>query len=55
MSNFLENGRSPGDRSLTVAAQIGAPTVREGFPEGYRNFHHSLETPLGFMSNLCHC
>src|ERR1039457_5876197 len=31
---FLENRRWPGDRSLTVTALIGVPTVREGSPEG---------------------
>jgi hypothetical protein len=58
---FLENGRSPGERSLTVAAligvavtSIGAATVRERVLGGNAPFHHSLETPLGVMSNLCH-
>jgi hypothetical protein len=39
---FLENRRSPGNPSLTLGALIRAPTVREGFPERPRNFHHSL-------------
>jgi hypothetical protein len=52
---FLENSRSPGDRSLIGVADtsIGAATVRERFAGGGA-FHHSLEAPLGVMSNLCH-
>src|ERR1017187_7877024 len=56
LHSFLENGRSPGNRSRprghpvaaligVAVASIGAPTVREGFPEGLRHFHHSVETP----------
>ncbi len=47
-----ENACLPGNRSLTVAALIGAThfvigaaTVRERSPDGQQYFHRSFETP----------
>src|SRR5450759_705448 len=52
---FLENRPAlREDRSLTVAALIGAARVSKRYPDGQRHFPHSLRRPLGVMSNLCH-
>src|ERR1035441_4214870 len=53
--------RSPGDRSLTVAAllgvaveSIGAATVRERLPDAPAAFSSFACVAAGVMSNLCH-
>src|ERR1017187_5215454 len=57
---YYEKRRSPGNRSLTVAALIGvAPRVnrsraREGAVARYvASFSSFVVTPLGIMSNSC--
>ena len=58
---FLENGLSPGGRSLKVAAllgvavcRIGAATVRERLPQDAGTCSSFVETPPGVMDNRCH-